>query len=215
MANARITAIAAGVTAKAKDANGVWRTLADGDEILDGEEVKASTPGPQFGLDAYEMQRRVAGVWSDALTIELNAGSGSSHWRQDKYAIAGDGTDSTVGLVLQVAKGSRQTAHDLVVLQVAQTDEGGSFEYPAEDGAQFKGLFSALEQTSNLEMGGFQQGIEAQIVTDRQQWVLAAQATGPIVGQELLWHDGQARYRIVKVEVDEISFVIGLASVNK
>lgn len=211
--SARINGIASGITVEAKNVAGTWRALAEGDLVYDQEEIKASSPGPQFSLLAYTLQRRVAGTWTDTVTVYLDAARGSSHWRQDKCQIQGNSTDSTCALILTVGKGSRQVAHDLGVLQVMQTDVGGRFSYPATDGLTYKGCFSSVERTSELEMGGFQEGVEAQIVSDRAQWAAAGKT--PIVGQDLLWHDNSSAYRIVKVDIDEISYVISLASVNR
>lgn len=212
MASARVTAIAQGITLQAKDVNGNLRDLALNGEILDGERIIARSPGPQYLLTAYTLQRRSAGNWVDSLTVSLNARDGTSHFREDKFGVMGDANDSSVYLLLTVAKGCRQTAHDLSVLQVMQTDVGGQFSYPPGS-RTFKGCFSALDRTSDLEMGGFQEGIDAQIVSDLEQW--AAVPAAPVVGQDLLWHDGRTKYRVVKVDVDEISYVIGVASVNR
>jgi hypothetical protein len=211
--SAKVVLLLSTATLQAKDVNGDWRDLASGDSIYDQEEIFARADGPQFAQAAYKVQRLVAGVWTDALTVSLNVKDGTGIWRQDKFAIGGDNVDSTASLSLTVAKGPRQAAHDLSVLQVQQTDEGGRFSYPARNGTKFAGLFSSLERTSDAEMGGFQEGIDAQLVTDREQWALAGKS--PVVGQDLMWIDSSSSYRIVKVETDEISYVISLASVNK
>lgn len=210
MLAARLTAIATGITVQAKNVADVWRTLAADDLVYDQEVVKASAWGPQFNRTAYTLQRKVAAVWTDAVSVTLDAGRGSSHWRADKFQIQGNSTNSSCALILTVAKGSRQVAHDLAVLKVMQTDVGGQFSYQS---ATYKGCFSSLERTSEPEMGGFQEGIDAQLVTDREQWALAG--ITPAAGQDVTWHDHTTPYRIVKVDTDEISFVLGLASVNR
>lgn len=220
MPNARIVSIAAGLTVQAKDVSGAWRTLANNDLIADQEEIRAYASGPQYGLVAYKLQRLVAAAWTDALSPSLSVRDGTSHWRQDKFQIQGNSVNSAVALILTVNKGQRGLRDALSVLQVEQTDAGGQFSYPSVNGAKFKGLFSAVTRESTLEEGGFLEGIDAQLVCDREQFEMAIGPNGlagvtPAVGQALLWFDGSSVLKIEKIDVDEISFVLHLSSVNR
>src|SRR5688572_4396994 len=107
---ARITAIAGGVTVQARAAAegevsaGAWRAIAENGIVNHREDLLVEADSGKYGLAACKLQKRVAGVWTDAFTLTLDLPSGTSHMRKDRMAVTGNETNSSVA-VTTIAKG--------------------------------------------------------------------------------------------------------------
>jgi hypothetical protein len=212
--SARITSIGAAITCTAKSTAGIWRTLAIDDLVFDGEEIKAVAPSAQFNFIAYVLQRKVASTWTDAVIVKLDLQSGSSHYRQDRWRLAGNDLNSTVTLGVTVDKGQ-------IVLREAQIaqkqDEflyGGNFLYSGSVLLDvipvWWGVFSNVDETTKLERA-FEEEIDATLLANLEQFYTAGLV--PVIGQQITW--ASRSYRIERLKTDEITYEFILCSINK
>lgn len=207
-AASKIVSIGTGLTVTAKSVAGVWRSVASGDELAAGEEVKVQAASAQYARAAYILQRKVAGVWTNALTVTLDLPTGHSHFRQDKLTIAGDTTDSTVVISVTTDKGHTYLRRALTEMQRTEQRKGGLFTYKS---ASYWCSPSDFDNATDLKDTGFGEVIAGTLMSTREQWETAG--ISPESGQ-LVTYQG-AQYRIEKVEIDEISYTLTLGSKNK
>lgn len=211
MATARVSGIASGVTLQARSTAGEWRDLAENDEISDGEEILARADQGQFNLNAYQLADRVGGVWTVAQTITLHIPDGTGTYRQDRFAVEGDGTESASSLVVTVDKGQIILRDMHAALVHMQRTQGGRFRYPEINGTRYLGILEDLELGTTLGEGGFDAEHRGTIICDKSQF---ASGHSFRQGGKILWQDGR-KLKINRVTEDEISFGLEVQQVTK
>lgn len=208
MAFARVSSIASVVSLRAKDVFGAWRDLTESSLVADRDEILCEADGAQYGLEAYKLQGKAAGDWVDQATVTLHTPDGTSHYRQDRIAVNGDGSDSIVSVILTVQKGQLLLKDLLATLQ-----RQARARFTLQDGVtKFRGLSDDIEHGNKAELGGFEQDFKGTVLCDRAQFTAA---TAPRRGWKLRWLPNQTTYRIEAVKEDEISYAIELASLSR
>lgn len=203
MSLCRIVALQGGVDFQAKDSSGVWRRLAEGDAIADGESLKVIADGPRFGVAVCTVQNRVSGAWADAFHVELDLAQGMSYTRTDVLAITGDATDSAVTISVTHAKGSAPAKHAHAAQLHTEKTRGLAFKFSNDF---YQGVLSAVSTEKDPTAGGYYEEIDARLVCNREQFAKAG--TMPIAGQVVVIE--QTRHTIASVETGDSVFTFDL-----
>lgn len=209
---ARVTAIAEGITVQARTAvegpvpAGAWRDIANNDVVNHREELMVESDGVRYAFTACTLQKRVAGVWTDALNLTLDVAEGTSHFRQDRLSVGGDETNSTVS-VLTIDKGQPEMRETLRELK-----RQAKTRFTLDDSeTRFRGISTEIELANRAQMGGFAQDFNGVIVAEREQFVTAGVA--PARGGKITVAGNT--FRITSVKVDDVSYLVEFESVNR
>lgn len=180
MSNCRITGLVTGFRYHAKNTSGVWRTLSADDTIATGENIEVFSSGPCYGVLVYRLQNRVSGVWTDAINVSLDLADGTSHTRTDKITVTGDATDSTVTVALTHAKGHKALLDAHRAQDHAEKTRGVAYTY---EGQTLLGVVSEVSSERGATPGGYLEGADARLVTNRRQF--AQLGLMPIPGRKV------------------------------
>lgn len=167
MSLCRITGLVSGVSYRAKNASDVWRLLADGDTLENGESVEVFGHGPNFNFIAGQLQNKVAGVWVNAVALTLDLPEGTSHTRTDVLSITGDATDSTVSVSVTSKKGHLALKRSHLAQLQAEDSRGIRFLWK---GNLFAGVVSEISKNQDHGAGGYLSEADARLVANREQF---------------------------------------------